>query len=182
MTLKEVRTAVIGEGAVLDGPFGPRGSCTPTPRRRCGRWPSSRTSSAPACCRRYVLTAVHLLAREGWKLLPLYRFDPDTGLWRHRAAKEEPARLDWNDAEPPATAPDSVLPGQRAATRRILGPVGDQQAIDPALSDEFERIRWFPLPSEGRVGSRDARRLARRGRARPRTGARKVRPPSLRQK
>ena len=33
----------------------------------------------------YVVEAVHLLAREGWKLLPLYRFDPESGLWQHRA-------------------------------------------------------------------------------------------------
>jgi selenocysteine lyase/cysteine desulfurase len=131
----------------------------------------------------YVLAAVHLLAREGWKLLPLYRFDPDTGLWHHRAAKEEPARLDWDDAEPFRTAPSSVLPGQLQAARRILDLVGDQPAIDPALSDEFERIRWFPLPSEGRLRPRDARRLARRGsRARHLTRTRTARPRLLRQK
>jgi selenocysteine lyase/cysteine desulfurase len=114
----------------------------------------------------YVLAAVHLVAREGWKLLALYRFDPASGLWHHRAAAHEPARLDWAATQAFATAPDSVLPGQLAGARRILSLAGDQPAIDPALSDEFERIRWFPLPSEGRVGSRDARRLARRGRGR----------------
>ena len=42
----------------------------------------------------YVVGAVHLLASEGWKLLPLYRFDPVTGLWQHRSgAAEEPPRL-----------------------------------------------------------------------------------------
>src|SRR5262249_34868394 len=35
----------------------------------------------------YVLAAVHLIADEGWKLLPHYRFDPDSGLWRHRAVR-----------------------------------------------------------------------------------------------
>jgi selenocysteine lyase/cysteine desulfurase len=103
----------------------------------------------------YVLAAVHLLAREGWKLLPLYRFDPDSGLWWHRAT--EHASLDWDSPAPLPTAPDSVLAGQLQAARRILSLAGDQPAIDPALSDEFERIRWFPLPSEGRVGARDAR-------------------------
>ena len=35
----------------------------------------------------YILDAVHLIADEGWKLLPLYRFDPDSGLWRHADAR-----------------------------------------------------------------------------------------------
>jgi selenocysteine lyase/cysteine desulfurase len=114
----------------------------------------------------YVLEAVHLTARQGWKLMPLYRFDPESGLWHHRAAAPHAAGLDWRDAEPFPSAPDSVLPDQLEAARRILALAGDCPAIDPALSEEFERIRWFPLPSEGRVRSRDARRLARRGRAR----------------
>ena len=31
----------------------------------------------------YILDAVDLVARDGWRLLPHYRFDPATGLWRH---------------------------------------------------------------------------------------------------
>jgi hypothetical protein len=31
----------------------------------------------------YVLRAVDLVADEGWRLLPLYRFDELTGLWHH---------------------------------------------------------------------------------------------------
>jgi selenocysteine lyase/cysteine desulfurase len=105
----------------------------------------------------YIVDAVHLVAREGWKLLPLYSFDPVTGLWHHRSgAREEPPRLrDVLASDRPRlrSAPESVLPGQLQAARRIIavaqaradgGPVDD-----PALSDEFERIRWFPLPSEG---------------------------------
>ena len=32
----------------------------------------------------YLIEAVRLVARDGWKLLGDYRFDPATGLWRHR--------------------------------------------------------------------------------------------------
>ena len=35
----------------------------------------------------YILEAVHLVANEGWKLLPLYSFDPGSGLWRHPDAR-----------------------------------------------------------------------------------------------
>ena len=39
---------------------------------------------------RYILEAVALVAREGWRLLPHYRFDPATGLWRHGGGLVEP--------------------------------------------------------------------------------------------
>ena len=30
-----------------------------------------------------------LVARDGWRLLPWYRFDPATGTWRHTAGSPE---------------------------------------------------------------------------------------------
>ena len=104
----------------------------------------------------YILDAVHLIAEQGWKLLPLYRFDPDSGLWRHRARLRHPStNLSIAVHDGPrrfATAPESVLPGQLEAARRVIRalqarpPAG--RLCDPDLSDEFERIRWFPLPGE----------------------------------
>jgi len=104
----------------------------------------------------YVVEAVHLLAREGWKLLPLYRFDPESGHWQHRAEiacaqtslrealQRMPARL--------ATAPESVLDAQLDAARQIMARVQAHPpravAADPVVSDDFQRIRWFPLPGE----------------------------------
>ena len=38
----------------------------------------------------FVVEAVDLVAREGWRLLPQYRFDPLTGLWLHRGGAPEP--------------------------------------------------------------------------------------------
>jgi len=38
----------------------------------------------------HILEAVRLVAREGWKLLGDYRFDPVSGLWHHRAGPIEP--------------------------------------------------------------------------------------------
>jgi selenocysteine lyase/cysteine desulfurase len=105
----------------------------------------------------YIVDAVDVIAREGWKLLPLYRFDPVTGLWHHRtAAPEEPPSLHdvlAGERRRLQSAPESVLPGQLRAARRIIAAVqarsDDGPIDDPILSDEFERIRWFPLPSEG---------------------------------
>jgi selenocysteine lyase/cysteine desulfurase len=112
----------------------------------------------------YVLEAVHLLADEGWKLLPQYRFDPGTGLWEHRARRDRSDGLRaMLDAATPrlARARESVLTSQLVAARRIIRAAGANppDVVDePSLGAAFERIRWFPLPSEA---------LARLCRARP---------------
>ena len=38
----------------------------------------------------YIVEAVRLIARDGWRLLPDYRFDNTTGRWRHREGPVEP--------------------------------------------------------------------------------------------
>jgi selenocysteine lyase/cysteine desulfurase len=104
----------------------------------------------------YILDAVHLLAEDGWKLLPLYRFDPDSGLWRHRAvAADPPPSLSTALQHGPrrlASAPESALPCQLEAARRVIRSVQANPPArprhDPELGDAFERIRWFPLPGE----------------------------------
>jgi len=104
----------------------------------------------------YVLDALHLLADEGWKLLPQYRFDPASGLWEHRSRRAgAPAGLAaMLDAPPPpfARAPESALRGQLDAARSLLATAGARAPLDalddPPCPPEFERIRWFPLPVE----------------------------------
>jgi selenocysteine lyase/cysteine desulfurase len=104
----------------------------------------------------YVLDAVHLVADEGWKLLPQYRFDPASGLWEHRSRHAgAPAGLAAMLQTPPppfTRAPESVLRGQLDAARRILAAAGAQAPLDalddPPCTPELERIRWFPLPVE----------------------------------
>jgi selenocysteine lyase/cysteine desulfurase len=108
----------------------------------------------------YVLEAVHFLADEAWKLLPLYRFDPESGLWQHRGAGPTPLRLhDVSFAsgrlEVAVRGPSGdpgPLPAHLEQARRLVaaleaapptGPLGD-----PPLSEELERGRWFPLPTE----------------------------------
>jgi selenocysteine lyase/cysteine desulfurase len=103
----------------------------------------------------YVVDAVHLLADHGWKLLPLYRFDPVSGMWRHRAWEPDAATsLSTWLREPPAPLPsasDAVLAGQLDAARAIITAIEGrppESPDDPAISDDLERIRWFPLPGE----------------------------------
>jgi selenocysteine lyase/cysteine desulfurase len=102
----------------------------------------------------YVVRAVHLLADEGWKLLPLYRFDPVSGLWRHTAAGAS-APVSLREAFGAAGAlevtrePDRALARHLDAARRIIDSVDATPPAAPVLPPEFERRRWFPLPGEG---------------------------------
>jgi selenocysteine lyase/cysteine desulfurase len=97
----------------------------------------------------YVLDAVKLLAGEGHRLLPLYRFDPASGQWEHRArGAASPSLEDMLRSRPApfARMPESVLARQLAAAREILRRAPQAAEPAPALSPAFERIRWFPLP------------------------------------
>jgi selenocysteine lyase/cysteine desulfurase len=97
----------------------------------------------------YILAAVHLLADHAWKLLPLYRFDPVTGLWRPRSGRPAPTL---SDLAPTATTrePDTVLARHLEEARRIVHSAEvEPRRTDPALPSDFERVRWFPLRGEG---------------------------------
>ncbi len=117
----------------------------------------------------YILEAVHLVAREGWKLLPLYVFDPMTGLWHHRDAPAQPAMslrdvrvgpsgLEYERVrltEPETRLADYLEAARRAFAaadaRRAAGDVAGAHGVSgPAvpLSADFEHLRWFPLPEE----------------------------------
>jgi hypothetical protein len=105
----------------------------------------------------YILNAVHLLADHGWKLLPLYRFDPCSGLWRHRRAAAEPATALLTGLRRPArplpTAPETVLPGQLLGCRLAVLP------RVPAAGDR----RHPPQPGPPRRARHDARSAPRVG-------------------
>lgn len=106
----------------------------------------------------YVLQAVHLVAAHGWKLMPLYRFDPDSGLWRHRDGLVEPP-LSLDDVEFSAgemSYSAHELDGPRGELKRyleeaeqvLLGEYDAPEIESLELTDDFEHLRWFPLPSE----------------------------------
>lgn len=106
----------------------------------------------------YLIAAVDLIAAYGHRLLADYHFNPRTGLWRHRrGAPEPPLRLadlsygpDGELARPVARprADESVLPEQLRSARELLGSLPDDvDTRPPGLPDDFERLRWFPLPA-----------------------------------
>jgi hypothetical protein len=111
---------------------------------------------------RYLVDAVDLLAEHGWKLLPEYRFDPMSGLWRHRRGPVEPplrlADLSYDPASGELVrpridnrrAPESALQNYLADARNLLDAISSDVLDEPAsgaLSAEFEHLRWFDLPA-----------------------------------
>jgi selenocysteine lyase/cysteine desulfurase len=118
----------------------------------------------------YILDAVSLVADHGHRLLPQYRFSPDTGLWRHESGLVEPplrlAQLSYGaDGElsyprRADRAPESALAGHLAEARALFASLPDPAAdgamphladsrlTDERLSDDFEHLRWFDLPAE----------------------------------
>jgi selenocysteine lyase/cysteine desulfurase len=112
---------------------------------------------------RYLVDAVDLVAREGWKLLPDYRFDPGSGLWRHRNGPVEPPLRLRDLSYDPATGelrrpdlrarhtPETALAGYLDEARELLAATPPWTAADPepgVLSAAFEHLRWFDLPPD----------------------------------
>ncbi|MEJ7801458.1 MAG: aminotransferase class V-fold PLP-dependent enzyme [Ilumatobacter sp.] len=108
----------------------------------------------------YVVDAVALLADEGRKLLPYYRFEPDTGLWKHRDGLAG-APLSLHDVSyasgamgyhrRPRLLPDGGLPEYLGRARQLLADLADSPPTPLGLPDttsDFELLRWFPYPDE----------------------------------
>ncbi len=108
----------------------------------------------------FLLRGVHLVADHGWKLLPHYRFEPDTGEWLHRRGQPQPpmglddvtyrcGKMEYRSRH--ATEPESALGGYLREAKRILtaaaaAPLPAHQPEE--LSAAIEHLRWFPLPDE----------------------------------
>jgi selenocysteine lyase/cysteine desulfurase len=116
----------------------------------------------------FLVRAVALVARDGWRLTPWYRFEPASGLWRHAAGAPEPPLSLHDIAVGPAgltypahrhREPESRLAEYLAEAERILAdPVaalGPPPIAEPAVvGEDFEDLRWFWLPEEAEVRPR----------------------------
>jgi len=106
----------------------------------------------------YVVEAVRLVARDGWRLLGDYRFDPANGLWKHhRGPVEPPLRLSevgYDDEgrlcypHHEATAPESELANYLAEARALLAACKNADTdVQGSVNADFDHLRWFDLPS-----------------------------------
>jgi hypothetical protein len=109
----------------------------------------------------FILDAIHLIATDGWRLLPHYTFDPDTGEWRHRAHSAVPVmrlddlsyrtgKMEYRSRQ--STEPEWALPAYIEEAKRIIASTTEEfltlTVDEPARTPDFEQLRWFPLPSE----------------------------------
>ncbi len=110
--------------------------------------------SDPVCD--YIVEAVRLVAREGWRLLGDYRFDPATGRWHHRrGAVEPPLRLQQLSYAADGTLSyprEGELAGEEQLTAylregaEVLARATPPAAAVGAVSPDFDLLRWFELP------------------------------------
>ncbi len=111
--------------------------------------------------RDFILDAVHFVADEGWRFLPYYGFDPTTALWRHRRPLAEPplslGDIDYRSGtmeyrHRPRLHSDDDLVGYLDEARRLVAEMDDADLPEPLgrplVTEDFEHLRWFPLPDE----------------------------------
>jgi selenocysteine lyase/cysteine desulfurase len=109
----------------------------------------------------FLLRAVEFVADEGWKLLPLYRFEAQSGRWWHKDGPPKPAmsltsisyasgRMEYGSRH--ATEPESALVSYLEKATQIVEQAVESYAdleVEPLTRGaEFEQLRWFSLPDE----------------------------------
>lgn len=110
----------------------------------------------------FIVRAVDMVATYGWRLLPDYRFDMQSGLWSHRAARGGALRLQDLRYEqaglivpPPAEsgpAPDHGACLEQARNLLQKGSAHCDALSHPpaAFTESAESLRWFVLSEEAR--------------------------------
>ncbi|OFE13884.1 aminotransferase [Pseudohongiella acticola] len=106
----------------------------------------------------YLLRALELVARHGWRLLRCYRYEASHGVWRYQHAvseRQDPlAALDWRQSRQVGDGqhyPPSLSQSLATAEAQLLAEHPDVAPCDPALCAEHEVLRWFVLPTESLV-------------------------------
>lgn len=108
----------------------------------------------------YIVRAVELVAEHGWRLMPAYRFDPESGRWQHRAGTSASSsslrdisyaagRMDFSTLS--KEAGEDRLRAQLAEAEQILlsDTVDENAEIEVyALNQDYEELRWFILPQD----------------------------------
>ena len=112
----------------------------------------------------YVVEAVRLVARDGWRLLGDYVFEPDSGHWRHRdGVVEPPIRLrdiSYGDDGAMQVPRSDARGGEDLLAEHLRDGAAILAAASPpdldshasGLSVDFEQLLWFDLPT-GALGS-----------------------------
>jgi selenocysteine lyase/cysteine desulfurase len=104
----------------------------------------------------YVIEAVRLVARDGWRLLGDYSFEPATGLWRHRNGPVEPplrlrdVRFGADGLHYPRHTDrlgEEALEQHLADARQVLAEAEPVRCGPGSVDVDFDHLRWFELPA-----------------------------------
>ena len=111
----------------------------------------------------YILDALEMVSKDGWKLLPQYEYNNETGDWQHHSKIGQMNRKWLNDinlySQNEASIPveqirpwneiileaQTTLANARSAAKRVH--VEDQRSL---FSNASAKLRWFVLPYEGK--------------------------------
>ncbi len=109
---------------------------------------------------RYIVDAVSIIADRGRSLLALYRFEPESGLWKYRDGLATPP-LSLRDvhyadgrmhaSRRPTVLPEGGLPAYLERARALLDELEatmPEPLPHPSTSDDFEHLRWFHYADE----------------------------------
>ncbi len=105
----------------------------------------------------FLLSALHLVADEGWRLLPDYEYVPETALWRHREGTPVPPlslhEIDFTPDGPQVphhagTGTDHDFDRYLEEARVIIDRQRETCEDSLPLGSGAESLRWFPLPAE----------------------------------
>jgi selenocysteine lyase/cysteine desulfurase len=101
----------------------------------------------------FVIEAVLFAAAQGYKFLPLYRFDPFSGAWQHRDARDDApplsldAALTVQDVSPtalPAAERARLFAGYLAEARSIAASLGEPRGgPGKVLDGAFRELQFF---------------------------------------
>ncbi|MEX0983959.1 MAG: aminotransferase class V-fold PLP-dependent enzyme [Actinomycetota bacterium] len=108
----------------------------------------------------YIVEAVDLVATDGWKLLPWYRFDPASGTWRH-ATRTGEAPMSLRDVRYANGVMHHPVHERHEPVERLAVYLDEARALfaspsvpppgpglDGAVGPDFDTLRWFWLPDE----------------------------------
>jgi selenocysteine lyase/cysteine desulfurase len=115
----------------------------------------------------FVVEAVEFVAEHGWRFLPLYEVDIASGLWVHRDGRPEPplslrdvqyvdGRLEFPHERHRQQHGDEQFARYLEEANAILEGLDPDDLptpqAAPRLGDDFDALRWFPLPHEAGAG------------------------------
>ncbi|WP_124054600.1 aminotransferase class V-fold PLP-dependent enzyme [Arcanobacterium ihumii] len=104
----------------------------------------------------FIIEAVRMIGKDGWRLLPDYRFDPHTGMWRHHSTTPDHTlhlgqlAYDRNGELAFPQRPRPLSPTMEeilAFARETFATAPTNVDDDGKVTDAFDTLRTFTLPT-----------------------------------